>query len=222
MRRSLETSRVAAPLLLPALALALTLALGAGGVGPSGPVWSQGATAQTPKTKSGPADKSAQKPAPPLPQVHYGTKGLPRPVLDMREALLAAIEAGDIEELRHAWDLNEAKPDLGADSKGDPVAHWKRLSGDGEGREVLAALSLVLDAGHVVLRSGPDLENNQVYVWPYFAEWPLDKLTPKQEVELLRLVPPAAVREMKAKGRYTHWRLVIGADGTWLALRKGN
>ncbi len=69
----------------------------------------------------------------------------------------------------------------------------------------------------MVLRSGPDLENNQVYVWPYFAEWPLAKLTPRQEVELLRLVPPAAVREMKAKGKYTHWRLMIGADGTWLA-----
>ena len=214
MRRSLETGLVAASILL--------LALGAGSIGPSVPLWLQGATAQTPKAKSGPADKPAQKPAPPPPQIHYGTKGLPRPVLDLREALLAAIEAGDIEELRHAWDLNEAKPDLGADAKGDPVAHWKRLSGDGEGREVLAALSLVLDAGYVVLRSGPDLENNQVYVWPYFAEWPLEKLTPKQEVELLRLVPPAAVREMKAKGKYTHWRLAIGADGTWLALRKGN
>jgi hypothetical protein len=215
MRRSLVTTLVAASILL--------LALAAAGLGPNVPPWSQGeATAQAPKAKPGPADKPAQKPAPSPPQVHRGTKGLPRPVLDMREALLAAIEAGDIGELRHAWDLNEAKPDLGDESKGDPVAHWKRLSGDGEGREILAALSLVLDTGYVVLRSGPDLENNQVYVWPYFAEWPLEKLTPKQEVELLRLVPPAALREMKAKGKYTHWRLAIGADGTWLAWRKGD
>ncbi len=152
--------------------------------------------------------------------MHYGTKGLPRPVLEMREAILAAIEAGDIEELRHAWDLSEPKPDLGAAPKTDPVAHWKRISGDGEGREVLAALSLILEAGYVVLPLGPDLENNQVYVWPYFAEWPLGKLTPRQEVGLLRLVPPAVMREMKAKGKYTHWRLAIGADGTWHMLRK--
>jgi hypothetical protein len=141
--------------------------------------------------------------------------------MDMREALLAAIEAGDISELRHAWDLNEAKPDIGAEPKADPVAHWKRISGDGQGREILAALSLILDGGYAVLRSGPDIENNQVYVWPYFAEWPLQKLTPRQEVELLRLVTPAALREMKAKGKYAGWRLAIGADGTWLALRKG-
>jgi hypothetical protein len=138
----------------------------------------------------------------------------------MREALLAAIESGDIEELRSAYDLNEPKPDLGAPAKADPVAHWKRISGDGQGREVLAALSLILEAGYVVLPLGPDLENNRLYVWPYFAEWPLDRLTPRQDVELMRLVPASAAREMKAKGKYSHWRLVIGADGTWHTLRK--
>ena len=50
----------------------------------------------------------------------------------------------------------------------------------------------------------------------------LGQLTPRQEVELLRLVPPSAVREMKDKGKYTHWRLAIGADGTWHTLRKGD
>jgi hypothetical protein len=50
----------------------------------------------------------------------------------------------------------------------------------------------------------------------------LNKLTPRQEVELLRLVPASMAREMKEKGKYTHWRLVIGADGTWHALRKGD
>lgn len=198
--------------LLAVLLLVATAPI-AGGVGHFLlPAWSQ-----TAKPKQGPA----QKPAPP-PQVHYGTQGLPQPVLDMREALLAAIESGDIEDLRHAYDLNDLKPDLGAPPKTDPVAHWKRISGDGQGREVLAALSLILDAGYVVLPLGPDLENNRVYVWPYFAEWPLAKLTPRQEVELLRLLPPSAVREMKDKGKYTHWRLAIGADGTWHTLRKGD
>jgi hypothetical protein len=203
MRRRIVTLLVA-----PAI-LSLALAFVVCGAGPPAPAWPQ-----TAKPKPGAAKRQ------PPPKVHYGIEDLPRPVLDMREAMLAAIEAGDIEELRHAYDLNELKPDLGAPGKSDPVAHWKRISGDGQGREVLAALSLILEAGYVVLPLGADLENNRLYVWPYFAEWPLDRLTPRQEVELLRLVPPAAAREMKEKGKYTHWRLVIGADGTWHTLRK--
>jgi len=72
----------------------------------------------------------------------------------------------------------------------------------------------------VALPLGRDLENNRIYIWPYFAEVPLAKLTPAQEVELLRLVPPAAVKAMRAAGRYTHWRLAIGADGTWHSFRR--
>jgi len=204
MRRNIKSGLLAAPILL--------LALNVSGTGAPAPAWSQ-----TAKPKPGPPQKQ-----PPPPEVRYGTKGLPQPVLDMREALLAAIESGDIEDLRHAYEINDLKPDLGAAPKTDPVQHWKRISGDGQGREVLAALSLILDAGYVVLPLGPDLENNRVYVWPYLAEWPLGKLTPRQEVELLRLAPPSAVREMKEKGKYTYWRLVIGADGTWHALRKGD
>ena len=130
-----------------------------------------------------------------------GREGLPAPVEDMREAILGAVRSGRIEELRHAWELNELKPDLGVASVGDPVAHWKQISGDGEGREVLAVLAQILDAGYVVLPLGPDLENNRLYVWPYFAEVPLDKLSPGQEVELLRLVPPAAAKDMRSAGQ---------------------
>ena len=96
----------------------------------------------------------------------------------MREAILGAVRSGRIEELRHAWELNELKPDLGVASVSDPIAHWKQISGDGEGREILAALAEILEAGYVVLPLGPDLENNRLYVWPYFAEVPLDKLSP--------------------------------------------
>jgi hypothetical protein len=73
----------------------------------------------------------------------------------------------------------------------------------------------------VVLPLGRDLENNRLYVWPYFAEVPLDKLSPAQEVELLRLVSPAALKDMRSSGKYTHWRIVIGADGTWHSFRRG-
>lgn len=154
------------------------------------------------------------------PKVHYATDTLPQPVRELRDALLEAVQSGKIEELRYAYDLNDIKPDLGLPAGADPIAHWKKISGDGNGREVLAALSLLLEAGYVVLPLGADPENNRLYIWPYFAEVPLAGLTPAQEVELLRLVPPAKAREMKAASKYTHWRLSIGADGAWHAFRK--
>jgi len=174
------------------------------------------ALSQVAKPKADPPPKKA---AGPPPKIHYGTEELPGPVRELREAMIAAVQSGDIEELRHVYDLSDLKPDLGA--TGDPVAHWRRISADGNGWETLAALSLVLEAGYVVLPLGRDLENNRLYIWPYFAELPLDRLKPSQEVELLRLVPPAAAKDMKGKGKYTHWRLTIGADGSWHAFRKG-
>jgi hypothetical protein len=165
---------------------------------------------------------SAKKRQPAAPEVRYGSDRLPGPVQDMRDAILSAVRAGRIEELRYAWDLNELKPDLGvALADRDPIAHWKRISGDGEGREILAALGEILDAGYVVLPLGRDLENNRVYVWPYFAEVALDRLTPAQEVEFLRLVSPSALKDMRSVGKYTHWRIAIGADGTWHSFRRG-
>ncbi len=176
------------------------------------------ARAQAPKAK--PGGPKRQPAAPAAPQVRYGSVGLPAPVQEMREAILAAVRSGQIGELLHAFELNELKPDLGVQPMPDPVAHWKRISGDGEGREILAALAQILEAGHVALPLGRDIENNLVYVWPYFAEVPLGSLTPSQEVELLRLVPPAAARDMKSAGKYAYWRLAIGADGTWHSFRR--
>lgn len=151
----------------------------------------------------------------PAPVVHYGTDDLPQPVQEMREAILTAVRSGRMEDLRIAVELNEMKPIVAEKAAPDPIAHWRQVSVDGEGREILAILGQLLDAGYTVLPIGKDLENNRVYVWPYFAEMKLDALTPPQEVELLRLVPAAMFREMKQTGKYTHYKLGIGADGTW-------
>jgi hypothetical protein len=182
--------------------------------------WTFPALSQSAGSKAG-STKKQQAAAVPAPRIRYGSEGLPSPVLDMREAMLSAVKSGRIEDLRQAWDLNELKPDLGTSSVGDPIAYWKQVSGDGEGREVLAALAEILEAGYVTLPLGRDVENNKVYIWPYFAEVPLDKLSPGQEVELLRLVSPATLEAMRAAGKYTHWRLSIGADGTWHSFRRG-
>jgi hypothetical protein len=184
-------------------------------LGPASP-----ALSQTAKETGGSA-KKRQSAAAPVPEVRYGVEGLPGPVMEMREAIFGAIKSGRIDDLRFAYELNELKPDLGADPGGDPVAYWKKISGDGAGYEILAVLAGILEAGYVELPLGRDLENNKVYVWPYFAEIPVGRLTPAQEVELLRLVSPEAAKQMQASGKYTFWRAVIGADGVWHSFRKG-
>jgi hypothetical protein len=159
-------------------------------------------------------------PSPAAPRVYYGTAELPGPVQEMREAILSAVRSGRIEDLRYAYELNELKPELASEPVADPVAFWRQLSGDGQGFEVLAALGQILDAGYVVQPLGRDLENNRIYVWPYFAEVPLEGLTAPQEVELMRLMGVAVGRQLKANGRYASWRLAIGADGVWHSFRR--
>lgn len=174
--------------------------------------------ASGPKTQALAGDKAepAGKPAP-QERAFHGT--LPPNVIEMRELILAAVHAGDIDELADAIQWNEIKPDFGPAAGGDPIAHWKRRAADGEGREVLAALANLLALAPARLALGRDPENTQVYVWPYLAELPLDSLKPGEEVDLLRLMPAEAVRAMKAAKKWTWWRLAIGADGTWHTFR---
>ena len=153
-------------------------------------------------------------------QVRYGTDSLPQPVIEMRDAILAAVRSGRIEEIVGAIELNEIKPAFGEVPASDPVAWLKQASADGQGRDILAALANVLDAGYAVVRLGRDAENNTVYVWPHFAETGVASLTSEREVELLRLVPADRAKAMREAGKYDFWRLGIGADGVWHFLRK--
>ena len=146
-------------------------------------------------------------------------EALPPNVVEMRELILSAVRSGRIEDLKAAIELNANKPDFGS-SDGDPIHALSTLSGDGQGREMLAALGEILDMPPAALPLGRDLENNLIYVWPYLAERQLDQLTGPEEVDLYRLVSPAKLREMREKKRWTWWRLAIGADGTWHAFKK--
>jgi len=149
------------------------------------------------------------------------TTALPVAVEEMRQAILTATHTGEIDDLREPLDWNELKPDVAAPAGEDAIAYWKRTSADGNGRDVLAAIANILSLRAAELPLGADLENNIIYVWPYLAEVPLDQLTPAQEVDLIRLVGPAAAKEMRAKKTWTWWRLTIGADGTWHSFKKG-
>ena len=65
---------------------------------------------------------------------------------------------------------------------------------------------------HDLLELGPDRAP--------FADRPLATLTADEDAYLLRLEPAAKAAAMKTQGRYTGWRLVIGADGVWHVFRR--
>ncbi len=137
---------------------------------------------------------------------------LPAEVNRTRQAILAAAMSGDIDSMRVPIEMNEIPPIVAREKVADPIAYWKTLSGDGEGREILAILVKLLRTGFVEKHAGT---GDALYVWPYFAEIPTDALTPAQEVELLTLVSPSQFKAMKASGRYDHYRIGIAHDGTW-------
>jgi hypothetical protein len=166
--------------------------------------------------KQAPSASTSKK----LPKPGDDTGPLPVPVEEMRHAILAAAHSGNIEDLREPLDWNELKPEVAAPPGEDPIAHWKKTSGDGNGREILAVLADILPMRAAELPLGKDLENNIIYVWPYLAEMDIANLTPAQEVDLLRLVGPAEAKAMREKKKWTWWRLTIGADGTWHSFKK--
>jgi hypothetical protein len=147
-------------------------------------------------------------------------KTLPAPVKDMRDGILAAVRSGDVKELLVPIQWNELSPDFGEGAGSDPIAFFKKQSVDGEGREILAILGNLLSVPCAVVRSGPDIENNKVYVWPYFARMPFATLKPAEIVVLLSVVPRDSFAAMKAAGGYQYWSLSVGADGTWHSFKK--
>ncbi|HRY06841.1 MAG TPA: hypothetical protein P5114_06945 [Hyphomicrobiaceae bacterium] len=145
---------------------------------------------------------------------------LPRPVAEMIDAINLAVNSGEIEDLRTAIEWNELPPTFAADPVDDPIAYLKQASTDKAGRQMLALMGNLLSVGPAHQHLGRDPENSGVFIWPYLAERPLDQLTPAEEVDLYRLVPADIIAAMRAAKRWTWYRLVIGADGTWHAFMR--
>jgi hypothetical protein len=145
------------------------------------------------------------------PKVLYDFNALPNPVKHMLEQIASAAQSGEIEALRPVFESNELKPMVATDYVDDPIAFWKKASADGTGRDVLAAMLNTMSSGYVRASQGKD----EMFVFPYFAEVDLAKLTPAQEVELYRIVPPADALAMKKAGKYTGYRLGISPTGVW-------
>ena len=183
-----------------------------------------GTTVATSPARAGPpVETTPRTPTRPLSQPAVADKratALPPAVADMREVILDAVHSGRLEDLQIALDLNELKPELAATPVPDPIAYWRSVSTDGQGRDVLAALGMLLELPYTTVPLGKDVENNKMYVWPAFADRPLATLTSEEAIDLRRLVPDAEAEHMTLAGRYTGWRVVIGADGVWHSFRR--
>lgn len=165
-------------------------------------------------TKPG-ADTSADAVEAPETPVEFvnDLETLPEPVKKMRMALVEAAASGDIENLRPLLGTGEDETQVSVgDAPEDPIAALKSLSGDPDGREVLAILLDIISTGAAHTDKGTPQE---AYVWPYFAEKNLETLSPPEMVELYRIVTAGDVTDMREFGGYNFYRLGISADGKW-------
>jgi len=145
------------------------------------------------------------------PEVLYDAAATPKLVQRILGMIVLAAQSGEIEEMRAVLETNELKPMVAAKHIDDPIAYWKSQSVDGTGRDILANMLDMLSTGFVLTGKG----DTGMYVWPYFAEIDLTTLSPKEQVELYRLVPPEQAKAMMASGKYTGYRLGVAPNGIW-------
>ncbi len=127
--------------------------------------------------------------------------------------LMAAARSGDLERLRPLIERQPEPPSFAFDAElEDPIEYLQSLSGDPEGREILAILLEILEAGFVRVEEG---SAGDMFVWPYFAHYPLDALTPEQMVEMYTILTSADYQEMRSYGAYIFFRVGISPDGSW-------
>jgi hypothetical protein len=148
----------------------------------------------------------------PLPEVLRDESQMPEPVREKHRKLVDAAKSGDIENLRALMQAEAEPPAVSFGDPGDPIEYLKALSADADGREMLAILWEVLESGFVHVGEGTE---DELYVWPYFAEYPLGALTSEELVELFKLVTAADYEDMKSYGAYTYFRVGITPDGSW-------
>ncbi len=146
-----------------------------------------------------------------LPEVHYGEAGLPKPVARMRSQLMDAASRGDYDRLRMVLESNEMPPVLSLQPIDDPIEFLKQSSADPDGLEILAILMDTLDAGWVHVDQGTPQE---MYIWPYFARYPFEKLTTEQKVEMFRIITGGDFASMQSLDAWLFYRVGIGPDGT--------
>ncbi len=147
------------------------------------------------------------------PELVNDLSSLPTLTHTMQQNLKEAATQGNLEEVRDLFESNELTPVLGKEHISDPIEYWKDQSIDGTARDTLANIAEVFSLPPVKTAEGD-------YVWPYLARWPLDKLTPAQQIDLFRLAGPKQASEMLKTNKYSHFEAKIGKDGTWHSFEK--
>lgn len=138
---------------------------------------------------------------------------LPARVQDMREAILAAVQARDIEALRPAIERNETLPIFASGPQrpktfAQAVDFLKSRSQDKRGAEILQVLEAIFDQPYVKSVRGQSV----TYVWPAFA---LTQKAPATEEELAQQWRCVLFSSLKEDRPLVVQRVGIGADGTW-------
>jgi hypothetical protein len=179
----------------------------------------EGAAQDAPSVQLAQAGEVRESVDAPLPPILRSEEEMPEPVRETRRRLLAAARSGDIEQLRALMAEQPSPPRVSFGDPGDPIDYLKALSSDAQGREILAILVEVLESGFI--HSGEGTADD-LYVWPYFAAYPLQALDPSQVVELYTLVTAADHQDMVSYGAYTFFRAGIAPDGRWLFFLAGD
>jgi hypothetical protein len=168
------------------------------------------AASEPPQKSTADKDKGHIVPPSTVPEIITDLSRLPAPVARTRERLLAAARSGDLQQL--AALMTYSMPIFSFTDDKDPIAFWKANYPDSDGIEVLSILTMILESGFVRVDEGTPQE---MYVWPYFVRMSLAALTPRQKVELFRIVTGGDYKDMMKLGVYAFYRLGISPDGTW-------
>jgi len=166
---------------------------------------------EEPAAKTAGEQPAAESPAG-YPPILRKDSDMPEPVRKTWTALRDAARKGDIEALQPLIDAQPSPPTFAFDEIDQPILYLKSLSGDPEGREILAILLEVLESGFVL--ADPDTPE-AMYLWPYFARYPLEQLTPEQMVEMFTLLTAGDYQDMLSYGAYIFFRVGISPDGAW-------
>jgi hypothetical protein len=140
---------------------------------------------------------------------------LPAGARAMRDRMLAAVAAGDIDALRPVIEFNETPPLFARG--GRPISFaaaidfLKARSFDGKGREILALLGAILEQPYARVTRGPV----ETYVWPAFAARQKPDPSAEERLAMYRCSRFANILLTNDIGLPLIERVGIGADGTW-------
>ena len=137
---------------------------------------------------------------------------LPGRVVETRDAILAAAQTRDFEDLRALIPDEGFTFSFGGET--NPIAYWKRL--ESEGHE-----PVIGDILPMVLGTEPGFDRG-VFVWPAQAvEDPLE--WDERDIEALTAIHAEEdVRSFQDAGLYLGWRVGIDRNGTWIFFVAGD